>query len=416
MKKLLTLLLLGLLIAYAADSRAEKSHRGFFEADLAGGGKAVFFVQGNHSIAVYVFDVTASTASFAGGDVAADGSFSLIASNGATITGVVKDDDSVSGQDDDLVTATVAGQAVTANRVASFGPGDDMPGLFSGTATSAAGSSYEVKLVINSQNRIFFVSVNGDTVLGGFGTVSSIPKTTMGEINGSDDPPGDDHGGSGGGSDDPPGDDKGGGNDDPPGHDFGDDHGQDDDFVASFNEDLNDDHPAATFSLTLLTGEAVAGSLTFGHGVQLGQFTLNGETFFFNAPQESPANHLANISTRGFVSTGQGQLIGGFIITGGPKLVLVRALGPSLASAGVSPVLENPVLQLFDGSTQLQSNDDWQSASNVPDLSATGIPPQNSKESSILIRLEPGAYTAVVTGENNTTGIAMIEVYEINRD
>jgi hypothetical protein len=160
----------------------------------------------------------------------------------------------------------------------------------------------------------------------------------------------------------------------------------------------------------------VAGSLTFGHGVQLGQFTLNGETFFFNAPQESPANHLANISTRGFVSTGQGQLIGGFIITGGPKLVLVRALGPSLASAGVSPVLENPVLQLFDGSTELRSNDDWQSASNAPDLTATGLTPQNAKESSILIRLEPGAYTAVVTGENNATGIAMIEVYEINRD
>ena len=82
MKKLLTLLFLGLLIAFAATGRAEKSHRGFFEADLAGGGKAVFFVQGNHSIAVYVFDVTASTTSFAGGDVATDGSFSLIASNG----------------------------------------------------------------------------------------------------------------------------------------------------------------------------------------------------------------------------------------------------------------------------------------------------------------------------------------------
>ncbi len=408
MKKLLVrfLLCIGVVWASLAAGYAEESHRGFFEADLSGGGKAAFFVQGNHAISVYVFDVATSTASFAGGDIAADGSFSLLASNGATISGLVKDDDSVSGLDDDLVTATVAGQSVIANRVPSFGPSDDIPGRFSGTATSAAGSSYEVKLVIDSQNRIFFIAANGGTVLGGFGSVALSSQTTMAAQQGADDPPGDDHGGGGGGSDDPPG------------HDFGDDHGQDDDFVASFDEDLNDDHPAATFSLSLLSGEAVTGSLTFGHGTQLGEFTLNGETFFFNAPQESPANHLANISTRGFVNTGQGQLIGGFIITGGPKLVLIRALGPSLAAFGVTSALQNPVLKLIgsDGVTEIRSNDDWQSASNGADIIATSIPPQDPSESSILIRLEPGAYTAIVTGANNTTGIALIEVYEINRD
>lgn len=408
MKKLLVRFLLCVAIALVSLNavNAEESHRGFFEADLAGGGKAVFFVQGNHAISVYVFDVASSSASFAGGDVAADGSFSLVASNGVTITGTVKDDDSVSGADDDLVTATVAGQTVTANRVSSFGPSDDIPGRFSGTATSAGGSSYEVKLVIDSQNRIFFIAVNGGTVLGGFGAVSLLPHTTIAAQMGADDPPGDDKGGTGGGSDDPPG------------HDFGDDHGQDDDFVASFNEDLSDDHPAATFSLTLLSGEAVTGSLTFGHGTQLGEFTLGGETFFFNAPQESPANHLANISTRGFVNTGQGQLIGGFIITGGPKLVLIRAIGPSLAAFGVNPALQNPVLRLMgaDGLTEIRSNDDWLSAPNASEISATLLPPQNPKESGILIRLEPGAYTAVVTGANDTTGIALIEVYEINHD
>jgi hypothetical protein len=405
MKTLLVrfLLCFGIVLAFTLPGRSEESHRGFFEADLTGGGKAVFFVQGNHAISVYVFDVATKSASFAGGLIAADGTFSLTASNGAAVTGVVKDDDSVSGPDDDLVTANVAGQVVTALRVSSFGPSDDMPGRFTGTAASASGSSYEVKLVIDSQNRIFFVAVNGDTVLGGFGSVA-LPQTKMAAQQGADDPPGDDRGGSGGGDDDPPG------------HDFGDDHGQDNDFVASFNEDLNDDHPTATFSLTLLTGEAVTGKLTFGHGTQLGDFTLNGETFFFNAPQESPANHLANISTRGFVMTGQGQLIGGFIITGGPKLVLIRALGPSLAASGVTPALQNPVLTLMSGSTVLKSNDDWQSALNAADISATTIPPQNPNESSILIRLEPGAYTAIVTGANDSTGIALIEVYEIDRD
>ncbi len=405
MKTLITrsLLLLGLLLALTLPARAEESHRGFFEADLAGGGKAVFFVQGNHAISIYVFDVATSTASFAGSAIADDETFSVTASNGAIITGSVHDDDNPGAFDDDQVTATIGTQTVTGLRVPTFGPSDDIPGRFTGTATSTTGAALEVKLVVDSQNRIFFIAVDGTSVLGGFGTVtlassnSTAQTNTAMAKNGGDDPSGDDHGG---------------GNDDPP----GDDHGQDADNLEDFNEDLNDVHPNATFALTLLTGESVTGNLTFGHGAQLGDFTLNGVTYFFRAPQESSENHLANISTRGFVNTGQGQLIGGFIITGGPKLVLVRALGPSLAAQGVSPVLENPVLTLMSGSTELRSNDDWKSESNSDDIISTTIPPQDSRESSILVRLEPGAYTAIVTGANDTTGIALIEVFEIDHD
>ena len=136
----------------------------------------------------------------------------------------------------------------------------------------------------------------------------------------------------------------------------------------------------------------------------------------FRAPQESSANHLANISTRGFVNTGQGQLISGFIIRGGPKLVIVRALGPSLASRGVSPVLADPTLKLLSGATLIAQNDNWQSASSVDDTRGSTIPPTNAKESAIVIRLEPGAYTAVVSGADNGTGIALVEVYELNFD
>ena len=381
------LLFLGLLLAFAAPGRGEESHRGFFEADLAGGGKAVFFIQGNHAISIYLFDVATSTASFAGGDIADNGTFSLVASNGATITGSVHDDDNPEAFDDDEVTATIGSQTVTAIRSRSFGPSDDIPGRFTGTAQSVDGATLEVKIVVDSQNQIFFIAENGPSVLGGFGTITVTPATQAisTDKNGDDDPPGDDH-------------------------------GQDNDDLADFNEDLNDDHPNATFSLTLLSGESVTGNLTFGHGAFLGDFTFGGVTHFFRAPQESSENHLANISTRGFVSTGQGQLIGGFVITGGPKLVLIRALGPSLAAFGVSPVLENPVLQLFNGSTPLRSNDDWQSASNSDDIIATALPPQDSKEASILVRLEPGAYTTIVTGANDTTGIALVEIYEMDRD
>lgn len=389
MKKVIsrTFLILGLLLAFAAPGRAEESHRGFFEADLTGGGKAVFFVQGNHAISVYVFDVAGTTASFAGGDIAADGTFSLVTNDGATISGSVHDDDNPNAFDDDEVTATIGGQTVTGVRASSFGPSDDIPGRFTGTARSVDGASLEIKIVVDSQNQIFFIVEDAGNVRGGFGAVTITQAARSVAI------------------------DKGG-DDDPP----GDDHGQDNDDLADLNEDLNDDHPNATFALTLLSGESVTGNLTFGHGAFLGDFTFGGVTYFFRAPQESSENHLANISTRGFVSTGQGQLIGGFIITGGPKLVLIRALGPSLAALGVSPVLENPVLQLFDGSTSLRSNDDWQSASNSDDVIATALPPQDTKEASILVRLEPGSYTTIVTGANETTGIALVEVYEVDHD
>ena len=255
---------------------------------------------------------------------------------------------------------------------------------------SATGAALEIKLVVDSQNRIFFIAVDGNSVLGGFGSVT-LASAASPQANVATDKHGDD---------DPPGDD----------------HGQDADNIQDFNEDLNDDHPNATFSLTLLTGETVTGNLTFGHGAQLGDFTLNGVTYFFRASQESSENHLANISTRGFVNTGQGQLIGGFIITGGPKLVLIRALGPSLAAQGVTPALQNPVLKLMSASTELRSNDDWLSESNSDDIKSTTIPPLDPREASILVRLEPGAYTAVVTGANDATGIALIEVYEIDHD
>ncbi len=81
------LLTLGLLLACAAPGRAEESHCGFFEADLTGGGKAVFFIQGNHALSVYLFNVATSTVSFAGGDIGDDGSFSLASNAGATISG-----------------------------------------------------------------------------------------------------------------------------------------------------------------------------------------------------------------------------------------------------------------------------------------------------------------------------------------
>jgi hypothetical protein len=376
MKNLLTRFLpfCALLLALAAPARAEESKRGFYEGNLAGGGKIVFFVQGNRALSAYIFDVAAQQADFGGGTIASNGVFSLTTNGSRALAGTVTKAS---------ISATLNSVHITAARVGIFGSSDDLGGRFTATAHSAGGT-LDVKFLIDSQGRIFFIGKQGAAVIGGFGTVSLLHAQ--------------------------------GGGDDPPGHDAGDDHGQDPDEFEDHHEDQNDHEVRANFTLTLLTGQTVTGHIFFQHDVLVGDFTLNGVTFTFRAPQESSANHLANISTRGFVTTGQGQLISGFIIRGGPKLVIVRALGPSLASRGVSPVLANPKLQLLSGSTLIAQNDNWQSASNVSDIRGTMIPPTNPNESAILIRLEPGGYTAVVTGANNGTGIALVEVYELDFD
>src|SRR5262249_54511258 len=94
----------------------------------------------------------------------------------------------------------------------------------------------------------------------------------------------------------------------------------------------------------------------------------------------------------------------------------LRAGTVNMTRLCVTGVLKNPVLKLMSGTTTLVENDNWQSASNSAQIISTGIPPTDSNESAVLVRLEPGAYTTVVSGANGTTGIALVEVYEIDRD
>ncbi len=132
------------------------------------------------------------------------------------------------------------------------------------------------------------------------------------------------------------------------------------------------------------------------------------------APQSS-ATTLANVSTRLPVQTGDNALIAGFIVTGTqPKKIIVRAIGPSLSLPGK---LADPVLQLFSGSTLLESNDNWVDSPNKQVIIDTTIPPGNDLESAI-VRLLPAngaSYTAIVRGANDTTGIGVVEAYDLDR-
>jgi len=122
---------------------------------------------------------------------------------------------------------------------------------------------------------------------------------------------------------------------------------------------------------------------------------------------------LANISTRGFVETGDNVMIGGFIIGGNGAEVLVRAIGPSLSQFGISGALSDPVLSLRNAQgTELAANDDWHDTQPAV-IQATGIPPSNALESAIVTTLPNGSYTAIVSGYHNATGVGLIEVYNI---
>ncbi len=128
---------------------------------------------------------------------------------------------------------------------------------------------------------------------------------------------------------------------------------------------------------------------------------------------DSAVTRLVNVSTRGRVGIGDEVLIGGVIVTGSePKTLIVRALGPSLPLAGA---LANPVLELHDGSGNLlSSNDNWVNSPQHSDIAASGLAPLNPLESAILTTLSPGNYTAIVRGVNNTTGIGLVEAYDLD--
>jgi hypothetical protein len=127
---------------------------------------------------------------------------------------------------------------------------------------------------------------------------------------------------------------------------------------------------------------------------------------------------LGNISTRGFVETGNNVMIGGFILGGGAEgsaKVIVRAIGPSLKQSGIAEALADPTLELHNSSgALLAANDNWKDTQKA-EIQATGIAPKHDLESAIVDTLVPGAYTAIVQGKGGTTGVAVVEVYNLTQ-
>ena len=136
-----------------------------------------------------------------------------------------------------------------------------------------------------------------------------------------------------------------------------------------------------------------------------------------------PGSKLINVSTRAFVQTGDDVMIGGFIVQGTQaKRIIVRAIGPELIPFGIPNPLADPTLELHDGTGALiASNDNWVTTiiggiittDQVAAIRASGYAPTNAMESAMIVTLAPGNYTAIVRGVNNTTGIGLVEVYDL---
>ena len=134
---------------------------------------------------------------------------------------------------------------------------------------------------------------------------------------------------------------------------------------------------------------------------------------------DQSAGKLSNISTRAFVQTGADITIAGFILGNqrGSDRVIIRGIGPSLSASGISNPLSNPALELRDGNAALLiANNDWQdNPSQAAQLEAAGLAPHDPLEAGIAATLPPGVYTALLAGENNVTGIGLVEVYDLGQ-
>jgi hypothetical protein len=132
---------------------------------------------------------------------------------------------------------------------------------------------------------------------------------------------------------------------------------------------------------------------------------------------QSSDSTLANLSSRAFVETGNNVLIGGFTLGGnnGSPQTIIRALGPSLAQLGITNPLANPTLELRDANgTLLVFNDDWKDdPAQSYQVVAAGLQPTDDSESAIAAALAPGAYTAIVAGKDGSTGIGVVEIYNL---
>jgi hypothetical protein len=167
------------------------------------------------------------------------------------------------------------------------------------------------------------------------------------------------------------------------------------------------------YVVALLSGAILTGQFAPTNGRALGYVNSSfGSTGAYVAVRAVPSR-LLNISTRGTVGTGENVLIGGFIVGDGGKTVFIDAKGPSLAASGVTNPVQATQIGLYFGSQLIASNNGWRNNANAGEITASGLAPTNDKESALQVALEPGAYTAIVSSGDGSSGVGLVEMFGV---
>lgn len=346
-------------LALTSPALAQKSSAGVYKATVPSNGPVLYLtVEGGFAIQAYAFDSVNKRIAVARGAIQSS-AFNLTLTNGAVVTGTFNEENTQAAGTYSLNGSTLN---YTAPRVAFRSAGSEVAGVYAGASykderpTSGEDRARALFVAIDQDNNLAFVETtrSGSTLsfVGGLGTVTAPDSGTA----------------------------------------------------------------PYTFEIATPSGSTtpITGSFTKDGGKLDGTYTTSAGTRDFDVFKIRFAHRLVNISTRGFVNTGAGQLIAGFVVASGPREVVVVARGPSLANFGVTPALADPKLALMRGQTVLAENDNWRTspkASTFAGLNFLGT--LQDSESVISMVLEPGPYTAVVRGVNDTTGIALVEIYEI---
>ncbi len=187
--------------------------------------------------------------------------------------------------------------------------------------------------------------------------------------------------------------------------------GNDSATIASYGLDPTNSRESALLA-TLSPGSYTVLLRAFDNGD--GDLTGTGVVELYDL--HTTGGRAGNISSRGQVLTENDIMVAGFIAGGGvSKELVVRGIGPSLQSAGVADALPNPLLELRDASGNLlRQNDDWATDSEALAVQQSGLAPKNSLEAAIHATVNPGLYTAIMRGANNTTGVGLVEVYDLS--
>lgn len=339
-----------LVLLLASVASAQQSFRGFYSGSLLIGGNIGFYVNTNNDVTVIVVDPLSNSFGASNSPkITPTGAFTGTYSV-TTISGQIANNGSLTG------TVAPLGFNFTARRAPLTGPTLAYEGFYQGWVFDPNHRLLATSLAVSADGQLYmFIQDGADVVDAGYGTIDA----------------------------------------------------------------------RGIFSVRDSAGRVSSGSIvtTAGGLTWNGRFSKTGiGAYTFVVGRRTAAHKLINIATRGKVEAGAGAMIAGFVVEGGAKTLLLRGVGPGLAQFGVEGTLADPLLTVVKDGETIATNDNWSNVAPTTTLAeiadTTGrvgafALAASSTDAALLLRLEPGRYTAQLSGVNGATGLGLIEVYEV---